>query len=72
MSTDVEVTVAGIPAIARVRSYHRDGDGWGEPRTVEIDYILFDRKGYRAEWLDRKVTESVDEQICEQIIGELG
>lgn len=72
MATDVEVVVAGIPAIARVRSYHRDGNGWDEPRTVEIDYILLDRKGYRARWLDRKVTERVDDQICEQIMGVMG
>jgi hypothetical protein len=72
MATDVEVTVAGIPAIARVRSYHRDGDGWGEPRTVEIYYTLLDRKGYRARWLDGKVTAKVDDAICEQIMGVLG
>jgi hypothetical protein len=72
MATDVEVTVAGIPAIARVTGYRRDGDGWDEPRTVEIYYILLDRKGYRARWLDKKVTEKVDDAICEQIMGVMG
>jgi len=70
MATDVEVTVAGIPAIARVGSIYRDGNGWDEPRTVEINFVLLDRRGRRAEWLDYKLRrEATYDNICEQILG---
>lgn len=74
---EVEVRVAGIPAIARVYGFSHEAESWsswdgGSPASYSFNYYLYDRKGYRAEWLDRKVTESVDEQICDQIVGELG
>jgi hypothetical protein len=70
---EVEVRVAGIPAIARVGSVYRAGDGWHEPRTIEFNYVLLDRRGRRARWLDHKLENwRVAENVDEQIMGVLG
>lgn len=61
-SADFETRVAGIPCGVVVLEY-RDASGWSsnpemvEPDDREFEFILVDRKGYRANWLERKLTE---------------
>ena len=61
-----QVTVCGIPAQAEVTDWneylYKKG---GYPTDVE----LYDRKGYRAEWLERKMrnTEGELNKVLDQI-----
>jgi hypothetical protein len=60
--TEYDITVAGIPAIARVTDYTPadPGNPWGpidrccpaEPAVLEFE--LLDRRGRPAPWLERK------------------
>jgi hypothetical protein len=73
----VEVTVAGIPCFARVESFTHvepwkgnimdcpsDMDYYG---YTECEWSIVDRKGYDAEWLQKKVTKADEEAIEEAI-----
>lgn len=62
----IEVRVAGIPALAEVTYYiapepmRITGTGFGdaeEPIHEEVEFIIKDRKGYRANWLERKLED---------------
>lgn len=61
-NADFETRVAGIPCGVVVLEY-RDTSGWSSnPEMAELDdrefeFILIDRKGYRAHWLESKLTE---------------
>jgi len=71
------VTVAGIPAFAMVTHYHHQAPHKGSPRTcdsdwdfygyTELEFDLYDRKGYRAAWLEKKdySVEEIEQQILE-------
>lgn len=71
---DIETTVSGIPAIARVTRYFRqrplgptadsDLDCYG---YTEIDFDLCDRGGRPAPWLERKATEQDRSRIEDEI-----
>lgn len=53
------VKVCGIPCHALVTDYHKglDGSYWEPPEPAEVEFKLYDRKGYRAVWLENKMTD---------------
>lgn len=65
MNHDVEITVGGIPAIARVTYYAPASGGVGmsgpvdsyqdlaAPEAEEVEFTLCDRRGREAPWLER-------------------
>lgn len=61
-NADFETRVAGIPCGAVVLEY-RDASGWSsnpamaEPDDHDFEFILVNARGYRIEWLERKLTE---------------
>lgn len=61
-SADFETRVAGIPCGVVVLGY-RDASDWSsnpamaEPEDREFEFILVNLRGYRARWLERKLTE---------------
>lgn len=66
--------VCGIPCTVKVTTYHKAvpmriwGSGMGDcdpPEPEEFEFQLFDRKGYRAAWLEAKLTDAVEHQIYE-------
>ena len=73
----VPVSVKGIPALAHVTHFVRvpaaanprlapsDLDAWG---YTDMEYALYDRKGYSAEWLERKMDENDRDNIEAEII----
>ena len=74
---EIEFRVSGIPCIISVDEYYSqpphkgsvlscdsDIDWYGDE---EIYYSVLDRKGYPAPWLEKKVTDSEDENIKEAI-----
>lgn len=73
------VTVAGIPAFADVTRYHHQEPWRGSAHAcpsdldyygfTELEFDLYDRKGYRAKWLEAKCIgkelEKVEEMLKE-------
>ena len=60
-NADFETKVAGIPCGVVVLEY-RDASDWSsnpemaEPDDREFEFILISARGYRIEWLERKLT----------------
>lgn len=76
MTTEIDVRVCGIPAIARVLHYrpyepaYRRGhpDNWEPASPPEIDFEILDRRGRPAPWLERKLTDAERERIGRDLI----
>lgn len=76
---EVEVRVCGIPAIARVTTYEpaRDNrrghiDDWLPDDPEVIEYEICDRRGRKALWLAKKITDEVHEEIISAISKAIG
>ena len=72
---EIEHTVCGIPCIIGVidytsvkgsYSYNAPSD-WDYHGYTECDWELLDRKGYRANWLAKKMTSRDEDSINEAI-----
>ena len=73
----VPVSVKGIPALAHVTHFERHKP-WPTPRLApsdidaygytEMEYDLYDIKGYPAEWLEKKLDRDAQERVEEEII----
>lgn len=73
----VETKIQGIPCLAEVTTFINVKPWRGSPHTcpssddyygyTEIEYDILDRKGYRAKWLERKITDRDVERIKEDI-----
>ena len=73
----ISVSVKGIPALAHVTHFERvpaapnprlapsDLDAWG---YLDMEYEIYDIKGYRAEWLERKLDRDAQERVEEEIL----
>lgn len=69
----VETKVQGIPCLVEVTTFINVKPWKGSPHTcpssddyygyTEIEYDILDRKGYRAKWLERKITDRDVERI---------
>jgi len=76
MTTEIDVRVCGIPAIARVLHYrpyepaYRRGhpDNWEPASPPEIDFEILDRRGRPAPWLDRKLTNEDRARLERELI----
>lgn len=73
--TTFTTKVSGIPCQCRVYHYAPGvpmlvyGPGNGDalpPESEEFDYVLLDRKGYRAEWLEKKLTPQDDIRLMNE------
>ena len=72
----VPVVAMGIPALAKVTHYSPAVAGYypvgnmranepAEPAEVEVE--LYDRKGYRATWLEAKMSEDQYLEVEQQV-----
>ena len=76
---DVETRVAGIPCIVRVKNFTKVVGSFNRNEESDMDYHgysdtewdLLDRRGRRAEWLDKKVTADDIARIEREIEGAL-
>lgn len=69
--------ISGIPCQIEVTEFFRhyipyaalreDAD-FDEGVSYEIDYQVLDRKGYKADWLENKVTSAEHDKIIDKII----
>lgn len=72
---EIETTVAGIPCLIGVTDYERYRPAFisGPPEDCYPaeggygEYDLLDRKGYRARWLERKITDRIDRELQDKI-----
>ena len=76
-SQAISVSVKGIPALAHVTHFERvpaaanprlapsDLDAWG---YIDMEYEIYDIKGYRAEWLERKINDCDRDNIEADIV----
>ena len=72
--TEFNSTVSGIPCIIKVTEYTnvpaRISGLWenSSPAEFEFEYEVFDRKGYRALWLEEKLMPADDDRLAEEFI----
>lgn len=66
-------TIAGIPCQVSVTHFEPyDAGSWDEPPSGgEIEFDVYDRKGYRAPWLERKVTEDDEVRVFSEYEADL-
>lgn len=79
----IPVNVAGIPALAHVTWYQPAFAGRGvsgpvssyaalaAPEDEDVEFELYDRKGYPAPWLEAKLEGEVAYDVTEQVLLEL-
>lgn len=68
----IESQVSGIPCLVEVESFHRDPPERGVNGNLvqgwaDIEFIVLDRKGYRAKWLEKKLTGDDVDRINREI-----
>ena len=74
---EIETTVCGIPCIIGVTDYEGYVPAYisGAPENCYPaeggygEYDILDRKGYKAAWLERKITSRVESEIQESIFN---
>lgn len=69
--------IKGIPCLIGIVDYFYQPPHKGSPYTCwsdldyngyeEIEYLVLDRKGYKADWLAKKVDDQLDADIKELI-----
>lgn len=71
----IAVTAKGIPCFADVTHLSivkaqgpRAASDWDCYGYSEVEFELYDRKGYRAEWLERKLSDKDFDAIDAQIL----
>jgi len=75
-------TIAGIPAQIDVTYYvpgeaaciSGPADNWHPGHAEEVEFLVFDRRGYKADWLARKITPAIQEALeieCIEYMREL-
>ena len=77
MLTKINSTIKGIPCIINVTYYHHQKGSLSYNAPSDLDYYGFtsiefdvlDRKGYKAPWLERKLTEDEIERIEREIVS---
>lgn len=76
---EIETHVAGIPCIIGVTDYEAYVPAYisGPPEYCYPSeggfggYILLDRKGYRAKWLERKLNDRIEREIQDEIFNHM-
>ena len=68
----MNTSIAGIPCLVDVTHYQPADSGsfFEPPSGPEIEYEVYDRKGYRANWLMAKITDADDRAILDQYESE--
>lgn len=73
---EFEIRVCGIPAIARVTFYRPGSPGYLSgppeycypPEPTELEWVVLDRRGRPAPWLERKLTDAERVRIERELI----
>jgi hypothetical protein len=65
---DIHTTVGGIPCIAAVLEYDMSDDDEGT-LCGRMNWVICDRKGYKANWLEKKLTVKEESRINNEVIN---
>lgn len=74
----IETRIAGIPCIVEttyisiVKPDCRADSDWDYTGYSELEWVVLDRRGRPAPWLQRKVTDEDEERINEEIFNQMG
>lgn len=74
---EIETKVAGIPCIvgvtecSMVRADCGADSDWDYTGYSELQWVVLDRRGRPAPWLQRKVTDEDEERINEEIFNQM-
>ena len=63
----IRTKIAGIPCQIKVTSFVKELSYYGIAE-YEIEFSVYDGRGYKAAWLERKLTDSEREKIEKEII----
>lgn len=70
----LKTTICGIPCQVEVNYFfHKPPDYKNDASDVDyygytdIDYTLYDRKGYKAEWLANKMSSEDEDKLREEL-----
>lgn len=70
----IESRISGIPCLIGIKDYFKqEAQGRGADSDCdcygysESDWDVLDRKGYKAKWLEKKLTSKEEEKINNQI-----
>ena len=76
LTTDFDTRICGIPCSIKVLSYTHVPPWRGDARTApsdldyygytEWDFIVCDRKGYIANWLQAKLTDDIEATLLKE------
>lgn len=79
MSNKIESRISGIPCIIQIDEFNKVSKWKGSIMNCyssddyygyyEIEFTVLDRKGYKADWLEKKMKDSDVERIQKEIIG---
>ena len=64
---DIPTTVNGIPCIAAVLDYDMGDDDAGT-LCGRMNWVICDRKGYKANWLEKKMSLEDEKRISNEVI----
>lgn len=76
----METTICGIPCQAEITSVdgrykpaktHGDPDDCYEAEYPTVEWAVFDRRGYPAPWLERKLTEDEAARIESELLAQM-
>ena len=62
----IRTKIAGIPCQIKVTSFVKEVTDRGT--NYDIEFAVYDGRGYKAAWLERKLTDSERERIEKEII----
>ena len=79
---EIETRVCGIPCKIGVKSFEQQAPWSGSAHNCpssddfygwySTDYDILDRRGNRAEWLERKMSKQDHEEVEQKILDEMG
>jgi len=65
---NVNTQIAGIPCIAAVLDYDMGDDDDAGTFCGRMNWVICDRKGYKADWLEKKMSKKDEARISNQVI----
>ena len=69
---EIPYKIHGIPCVIAVTAYYPPipADRYTPRDEAEVDYVILDRGGHIATWLERKITPEIDADIREKAVSE--